>query len=314
MISDITKRWIGADYVSKRQAEKVVNRTIRRDLDALSAHFQWLIGQGRIDHNRVRDYDIGQLPELHTEIRVPSVREIQFIIDLFHRMPACFTGFQALSGLRQSEAAYAEWNEVDLDAGSLIVPKSKSNSPRTVHLFKSATEILRSLPKPPNHESHPRGGYIFWHGDGLPYSQFGSFWWEKVTNFLQMGVRDHDLRHFFAWLYLRRGGSLEGLMGQMGHADIATTQQYAHMASDLGHWDLVMMGERVTTVPRPEQFDFRFSFEKCGPFVGAREAQARSRRLYAQLRAEGKGAAARSKTVAPQAVSVLEPASKDAAE
>jgi hypothetical protein len=129
-----------------------------------------------------------------------------------------------------------------------------------------------------------------------------------------MDVRDHDLRHFFAWLYLRRGGSLEGLMGQMGHADIATTQQYAHMASDLGHWDLVMMGERVATVPRSEHFDFRFSFEKCGPFVGAREAQARSRRLYAQLRAEGKGAAARSKTVAPQAVSGLKPASKDAAE
>jgi hypothetical protein len=84
-----------------------------------------------------------------------------------------------------------------------------------------------------------------------------------------MDVRDHDLRHFFAWLYLRRGGSLEGLMGQMGHADIATTQQYAHMASDLGHWDLVMMGERVATVPRSEHFDFRFSFEKCGPFVGA---------------------------------------------
>jgi hypothetical protein len=100
----------------------------------------------------------------------------------------------------------------------------------------------------------------------------------------------------------------------MGHADIATTQQYAHMASDLGHWDLVMMCERVATVPRSEQFDVRFSFEKCAPFVAAREAQARSRRLYAQLRAEGRGAAARSKTVAPQTVLNLEPASKGVAE
>ena len=77
---------------------------------------------------------------------------------------------------------------------------------------------------------------------------------------------------------------------------------------------MVMMGERVATVPRSEQFDVRFSFEKCGPFVGAREAQARSRRLYAQLRAEGKGAAPRSKAVAPQAVSGLRPTPKDAAE
>jgi hypothetical protein len=70
---------------------------------------------------------------------------------------------------------------------------------------------------------------------------------------------------------------------------------------------------KSATVPRSEQFDVRCSFESPGLFVGAREAQARSRRLYAQLRAEGKGAAARSKTVAPQTVRCLKPSSEDPA-
>lgn len=282
MISDIDKRWIAA-FVADRQKEDVANRTIRRDLDALSAFFQWLEGQGRIEHNRVRDYDIRNVPELKTEIRVPSIQEIQIIIDTFHRMAASIVALMALTGLRLGEATSLEWNEVDLARGTLFVAKSKSTSPRTVHLFNSAIELLRALPKPPNHHSAPRGGYVFWHEDGLPYRQFGTHWWQIVRELLGSDVRDHDLRHFYAWLYLRRGGSIAGLQSQLGHADISTTQQYAKIADDLAHWDLVVMGERTPALGR-EQFDVRFSFERAGPFLSGREAQARSRKLFVELR------------------------------
>jgi hypothetical protein len=169
--------------------------------------------------------------------------------------------------------------------GTLIVAKSKSTSPRTVYFFNSAIELLQSLPKPPDHAKAPRGGFVFWHDGGLPYRQFGTLWWQVVRELLGSPVRDHDLRHFYAWLCLRRGGSIAALKSQLGHADISAMQQYAKIADDLAHWDLAMMGERKPDIGR-EQFDVHFSFDKCGPFLGRREAQARARKLFANIRSD----------------------------
>lgn len=44
-------------------------------------------------------------------------------------------------------------------------------------------------------------------------------------------VRIHDLRHTYAsWLLQSRKVSIEGLSELMGHASIATTQRYSHLA------------------------------------------------------------------------------------
>jgi integrase len=273
-------------YVKKRrEKDDISNRTLRRDLDALSSHFQWLQAEGRVDHNRVRDYDTkAGLPELKEEIRVPTVREIQSVIDAMHRMLASLTAWQALTGMRQAEAIFAEWADVDLAAGTITVPKSKTSSPRIIHLFQSALELLRSLPKPPNHDTHPRGGYVFWHDGGRAFEGFASTYRRIVHDLLGLTPRDHDLRHFFAWLYLRRGGKIAALKSQMGHKKIETTEQYAHIADDLAHFDLVVMGDRPA-VANPEQFDVRFNFEKSGPFVDGAELHARSVRRFAEIRA-----------------------------
>jgi hypothetical protein len=56
----------------------------------------------------------------------------------------------------------------------------------------------------------------------------------------------------------------------------------------LAHWDLVMMGERKTEIGR-EQFEVRFSFDRCGPFLDSRKAQARPRKLFAEIRQDSMG-------------------------
>lgn len=283
MVSEIGQSWI-AGFVKHRQTvDKVSNRTIRRDLDALSDFFQWLIGEGRVEHNRVRDYDISAIPEFKTEIRVPTVREIQMVIDTFHGMLARMVAFQALMGLRQGEALDIEWADYDAAAKTLTIPKSKTNWPRTVHLYQSAIEILESLPKPPDHLTAPRGGYIFWHGDGETYANFPSMWGHIVHDLLGLDMTDHNLRHFAAWLYLRRGGRLVGLKDMLGHKKSETTEQYAHIAEDLQRYDLIVMGERPA-VANPEQFNVRFSFEKSGPILEGAELKERSARVHGEIR------------------------------
>lgn len=283
-ISEIDRDWL-ANYVTHRQTiDKVTNRTIRRDLDALSLHFQWLMSKNRVSHNRVRDFDVGAIPELKTEIVVPSIRLIQTIIDVFHGMLARLIAFQALMGLRQAEAVYLEWSDYDPAAKTITIPKSKTSWPRTIHLYNAAIEILESLPRPPDHLTAPRGGYIFWHDDGEPFAGFPSTWGRIVHDLLGYETNDHHLRHFAAWLYLRRGGRLVGLKSFLGHRKGETTEQYAHIADDIQHYDLIIMGERPP-LKDPEQFNIRFDFGKSGPpsLAGA-ELKARSLAIFSEIR------------------------------
>lgn len=257
MISSVDKRWV-AKFVRWRQDAGRKNATIRRDLDALSNVFEFLqTGENPcVDRNFVRDYNIASIPEKRDEIRVPKTKEIQKLIDSFGPMVGRLIAFQAITGLRQGEARRLERDDIELDLRRLIVTKSKSSRPRTVKLFDSAIEIYRSIPKP------PKGDFVFWHDDGDPYAKFSSDFRDHANKLGLTSIRNHDMRHFYAWLYLRRGGSLEGLKIQLGHTTKQVTELYGHLAADLAHLDLIRMGEPVAELVT--NFDVSFSFAKCG--------------------------------------------------
>ena len=57
--------------------------------------------------------------------------------------------------------------------------------------------------------------------------------WDKIRK--QAGIPDvriHDLRHNFASLLVNHGRSLYEVQKLLGHADISTTQRYAHLSQD----------------------------------------------------------------------------------
>ena len=238
MVSDVNKEWVNS-YVKWRRKEQpsITNRTLRRDLDALSSVFNFLINESAIKRNFVRDYKIKEnLPEKKEEIRVPSTEEIQKIINDIGPMAGRLVAFQALTGLRQQEALRLEWRDVALSTSRIIVPKSKTSSPRAVVLFIVAKKLLEDLPKP------PKGDYVFWHYDGERYKQFSSQWSSYVKR-LELPIRDHDLRHYFAKLHTMKGGTLGTLKEQMGHKWYETTLQYAHLSNDLVENEMRKMGE-----------------------------------------------------------------------
>ncbi|MEG3619824.1 site-specific integrase [Magnetovibrio sp. PR-2] len=256
MLSSVDKDWV-AGYVAYRRAEKeeISNRTLRRDLDALSLVFQHMKDEhGAIEHNPVRKYDVNKcLQTAKVEIRIPSHSEIQMIIDDIGPMLGRLTAFQALTGLRQQEALQLEWRDVLLDRGRIIIPKSKSSSPRTVFLFKSAKKILQDLPR------SPKGDFVFWHGDGHRYKRFANQW-KSFTKRLGLPVRDHDLRHFYAHLYLMKGGTLHGLKEQLGHKWFETTLQYAHLSNEHIESEMERMGEYQPD--KKPNVDVKFEFPK----------------------------------------------------
>jgi site-specific recombinase XerC len=68
-------------------------------------------------------------------------------------------------------------------------------------------------------------------------------------------IRFHDLRHTFASHYMMSGGNLYDLQKILGHADIKTTERYAHLSLDYlaGRKNLVSFSEGDNVV----EIDFK---------------------------------------------------------
>ena len=65
------------------------------------------------------------------------------------------------------------------------------------------------------------------------------------------GLTPHALRHSFATHFLQSGGAVTDLQQQLGHADLATTQIYAHGLSERRRATVLALdfGGALTTAP-----------------------------------------------------------------
>lgn len=130
-----------------------------------------------------------------------------------------------LTGARKGEIEGLRWTEVVIDRGCLRLADSKTGA-RTVPLGAAALACLEALPRSQASpfvfpaETDPKRHYV-----GTPKV------WEKVRAAADLpNVRLHDLRHTFASFGAAGGLSLPLIAAILGHKDVKTTQQYAHLA------------------------------------------------------------------------------------
>jgi len=128
------------------------------------------------------------------------------------------------TGCRMREILNLRWREVDLERGVLFLPDSKTGR-KTVILASAAVELLRSLER--------AGDYVILGADPrAPRSDLNRPW-ARVRKYARIDdVRLHDLRHTFASVGAGSGLGLPIIGKLLGHASIATTQRYAHLADD----------------------------------------------------------------------------------
>lgn len=130
-----------------------------------------------------------------------------------------------LTGARKGEIEGLRWSEVDLPRACLRLADSKTGA-RVVPLGAAAMAALEALPRSEESafvfpaEGEPKRHYV-----GTPKV------WEKVRAAAELtDVRLHDLRHTFASFGVAGGLSLPLIAAILGHRDVKTTQQYAHLA------------------------------------------------------------------------------------
>lgn len=131
-----------------------------------------------------------------------------------------------LTGCRLAEIMKLRWEEVDVPAGILRLPDSKTGA-KAVQVGQAALEILGSAERRP-FNSHVITGTL----PGKALSDLQPFWRRLRTRAGLKDVRIHDLRHTFASVAVASGQGLPMIGKLLGHSQVQTTARYAHLAGD----------------------------------------------------------------------------------
>ena len=123
------------------------------------------------------------------------------------------------TGMRMSEQFSLDWEDVNLEDGTIHLSETKNGTTRDVLLNPRALAVMRML-----HDASLGTGSVF--PSKKPY------WFKSATE--KAGIKNftwHCLRHTFASRLVMAGVDLKTVQELMGHKSITMTARYAHVDS-----------------------------------------------------------------------------------
>ncbi|MGA2401198.1 MAG: site-specific tyrosine recombinase XerD [Syntrophobacteraceae bacterium] len=215
-------------------------RSRARRLAALRTFFRFLERGGLIKGNPaflVHFPKLGpQLPKALTAAQIESLlAQPDSAKPLGQRDRAMFEVLYAC-GLRVSELAELQLRQVVLEPGYLTV-RGKGDKERMIPMGELAAESLKTYLQYGRLKLLKKGFVpeVFINARGKRISRQG-IWKIVKTRARKAGIAinitPHMLRHSFATHLLENGADLRSLQVMLGHADIATTQIYTHVARE----------------------------------------------------------------------------------
>jgi integrase/recombinase XerD len=224
--------------------EGVSNATRRRDLTVVAAVLRWCVAKQWRKDNPAEAWHRAIIKEKRDPMILPSDYDIDAVVAVatgnFAQMIRC----AQYTGMREEECASLEWPDISLMRNIAQLQRTKTNRRRLVPLSQRAIGVLRATPASLNTK------FIFWHEPPIRYhvrhdtNDPSKYRYANVaSNFRAIvkraqrnakresraeprAFRFHDLLHWFAIDYLRRGGSIYTLRRILGHASIKTTEIY----------------------------------------------------------------------------------------
>jgi integrase/recombinase XerD len=178
----------------------------------------WCCAHSWREDNPARSWDKSTIRERRDPIVLPSETEIDQVVATAPGNFARLIRFSQYTGLRQEEAA--SLTRLQVRTGAIQLTTTKTIRPRAVSLDDRAVgTLMGTLP-------FVGSPYVFWHGSGDRYRNVSSRFRVFVKRAGVRPFRFHDLRHWYAVDYLRRGGSIYRLQQLLGHKSIKTTEIY----------------------------------------------------------------------------------------
>ena len=144
-----------------------------------------------------------------------------------------------LTGCRKREILDLRWEDVDVNAGEIHLPETKTGA-RTVSLSPTAVRVLREIPRLTGSPWVIPGNV-----EGKPMRNVDEAWIAICKMAKIEDMRIHDCRHSFASRALALGESLPMIGRLLGHSEVQTTERYAHLASDWVKESAVRISESI---------------------------------------------------------------------
>ena len=204
--------------------------TRARHVAALRTFYRWMLREGHVERSVAEDLQtprVGRhLPHFLTE---PQTAELLDGTPLSLRDRALLELLYG-AGLRVGEAEALDWSDLELDTGLVWVRRAKGGKQRKVPVGPPAIRALQALRASIDAD---RSDPVFRNARGGRLSQRSMRRIVKECGLAAGlgGLHPHAMRHSFATHLLDNGADLRGIQELLGHADLSTTQRYAHVST-----------------------------------------------------------------------------------
>lgn len=222
------------EHLGKHSVE---SRSAARKLSCLRGFYRWLLIDKRIHRDPTLNLESPAswkvLPKSLAVSEVDSMLDRAGVAADHPQADAIALRDRAIlellyaAGLRVSELTGLNVADLSLDAGRALV-RGKGDKERIVPLGRASIEAIEKYLKNgrPGLEKKP-SSRLFLSMRGLP---LGRGWVWHLVKQSEHGASPHMLRHSCATHMVERGADLRTVQTLLGHADIATTQIYTHLA------------------------------------------------------------------------------------
>ena len=218
-LAEITSSQV-SDYVTARLG-KVSKSSVRKELNTLKHLYRLACCEWKLlprFSNPCLDVTAPKVRDERTQHLTPEQFR-RILIAAPEKMRPIFALLTS-TGMRRSELVECRWKCVD--GARILLPTSKNDEPKEVHLNVFAQKVLASIPQgEPEDRLFPDVSL-----------EAVSMAFHRVCKLLGIvDIRLHDLRHTFATWLRQRGTELDVIASQLGHRDLRMTKRYARIAS-----------------------------------------------------------------------------------
>jgi integrase/recombinase XerD len=235
-----------AGFLEHLHRHQIEARSVARKLSCLRGFYKWLLLDKRIRHDPTVNIESPKawkvLPKALAESETAEMLDTATTAATGANGDAVALRDRAIlellyaGGLRVSELTGLRTEDLQLDAGRVMV-RGKGDKERVVPLGRAAVEALteyiergRPMLARPLQQKSLRGGGLFLSQQGRTLTR--GWIWCLVKHSSGGRASPHMLRHSCATHMVGNGADLRTVQTLLGHADIATTQVYTHLAID----------------------------------------------------------------------------------
>ncbi|MGX7172846.1 tyrosine recombinase XerC [Enterococcus ratti] len=229
-------------YLSELTQKRYSRNSISRKIASLRSFYQYLLKEEVVKEN---PFSYVHLKKKNLKLpRFFYENEMQALFDSVSSEKPLNLRDRALlevlygSGIRLSECSNLKQSEIDFDSEVILI-HGKGNKERYVPMGSFAQDALyeyfekgRKVLMDKYHKNHE---FVFINHHGEPITPMGI---EYVLNqlmkksSLDQSIHPHMLRHTFATHLLNNGADMRTVQELLGHANLSTTQIYAHVTKE----------------------------------------------------------------------------------